>query len=162
MHLLPPPHESCLSSGAAMGSKYISFKLEKICSHSYSGARKEFCIEMCLKHSYMTEDICLCIRENAFQIADPWVIWAACVARAWKWLGIIKVTASSERRDGCIVSFIKYVIKFFTRKEEKWLCSSVVVPRFALFEFLGCFFFVFFFYSGKQRHRCLLYCMLNK
>lgn len=51
----PPPHESCLSSGAAMGSKYISFKLEKLCSHSYSGARKEFCIEMCLKHSHMTK-----------------------------------------------------------------------------------------------------------
>lgn len=38
-----PPHESCLSSGAPMGSKYISFLNSKeISSHSYSGGRKEF------------------------------------------------------------------------------------------------------------------------
>lgn len=116
----PPPHESCLSSGAAMGSKYISFKLEKICSHSYSEAVKDFCIEMCLEHSHMTTPICLCFREAAVEITlDSWVTCAACVAHVWKWLDIIKITASQHCTDGCIVSFVKYVIKFSIWKMEK-------------------------------------------
>lgn len=118
---------------------------------------------MCLKHSYMTKHLCLFIREDAVEITqDNWVTWAACVAHVWKWLDIIKATASSDRSDGRIVSFVKCVIKFFNMKDEKGLHSSVAVPSFCIVWVPGVFIIIIIIQANKGTVTYCIACWTSK